>query len=377
MEKNKQFLKNLNFEYFDNPPSKLKSLAVCFKFMMSKPAISCDKPTLFVCNKTTEFDRFFVTASISGNYLFLKDEVVKKLHSNSFSVKEYDDLLKNIKILHDNDWSLVVFPEKKYTIFGDAEKLPLQVTNFLFDTGYDLAFLYLVGTYFAKPIWAQSHRRCDTKCIKQTSFTHAKLEELIEREQNEILNKCMPSSASVYAEKNHVFIRSNKLAERIERIIYACPHCKEFFSVYSEFNCLKCRNCGSAVEFSNNGKIDFSRDIYSFDYLDEFLFGLLRKQPVDLSRQFVSYDGVGLLDESLKTPKFNYDTKMTVFFNEIHLTNQGKTKKYAIQNIDDIELLPNNVLKLYQKKEVVTLKGENAENFYIIIHLHKLLKELI
>ena len=177
-KKNKQFLKDLNFEYFDNPPNKLKSLAVCFKFMMSKPAISCDKPTLFVCNKITEFDRFFVTASVSGSYLFLKDEVIKKLHSNSFSVKEYDDLLKNIKMLNDNGWSLVVFPEKKYTIFGDAEKLPLQVTNFLFDTGYDLSFLYFVGTYFAKPIWAQTHRRCDTKCIKQTLFTHAKLEEL-------------------------------------------------------------------------------------------------------------------------------------------------------------------------------------------------------
>ena len=35
-----------------------------------------------------------------------------------------------------------VFPEKKYTIFGDSEKLPMQVTNFLFDTGYDLSFLY-------------------------------------------------------------------------------------------------------------------------------------------------------------------------------------------------------------------------------------------
>ena len=55
----------------------------------------------------------------------------------------------------------------------------------------------------------------------------------------------------------------------------------------------------------------------------------------------------------------------------------GKTKKYPIQNFDDIELLPNNVLKLYTKKEIITLKGENAENFYIIIHLHKLLKELI
>ena len=280
---------------------------------------------------------------------------------------------RNNSVLKNNNYSLLMFPEKDYSIFGEVAPLPLDITKFFYDTNFDITYLSLINTFYSLPIWAKEHRRCETKCIKQNTITHSKLDELYSQEQNDLANKCMPSSAAKYAEKNKILLRSNVLAEGIDRVIYCCPRCKEMLSIYAEFNCIKCRNCGSAVEFSNNGNIEFTRDIYSFNDLEDFLFNTLKSQKFEVGKTLIKYDNVKQLVTNGKKQLWK-NCEFIIKFGEIEYKTDSKTKKLFISAIDDIELLPNNELKIYTKKETLHFKGENNENFYILVHLHKLLQ---
>ena len=373
MENIKNFLKTLNFDYFELPPKKFKAMMTAFKFQLAKLPIVLESPMLLVSTKTCAVDKLLLANVIRGNYLILKDEVVRQINTKTISKKDYDNLLNNIKFLKSNGFSLLVFPEKNYSVFGEVSPLSLEITNFFYETEFDVTYLSPINTFFSLPIWAKTPRRCDTKIIKQNTITHSRLEQLYTQEQNELANKCMPSSASTYAERNKILLRSNQIADGIDRVIYACPRCKEMFSIYAEFNCLKCRNCGSAVEFSENGGIEFTRDIYSYDYLDEFLFNTLKSKKFNVGDTLVKYDNAKLFVTDTKKPVWT-NCELTIKFGEIDYKIDGKTKKIFISAIEDLELLPNNELKVYLKKETLHFKGENNENFYILIHLRKLLQ---
>ena len=373
MENKKNFFKQINFDLFEMPPKKFKSMMTAFKFQLSKTPIVLESPSLLIANKTSSVDKLLIANLVRGDYVILKDEVVRKIHNKSLSNKDYELLIKNVKFLKNNGCSLLMFPEKDYSVFGEVSTLPLEITKFFYDTEFDITYLSLINTFYSFPIWAKEQRRCETKCIKQNTIPHSKLDELYSQEQNDLANKCMPSSAATYAEKNKIFLRSNVLAEGIDRVIYCCPRCKEMLSIYAEFNCIKCRNCGSAVEFSDNGNMEFTRDIYSFDYLDNFLFDTLKSQKFEIGQTLVKYDNAKQFVTDGKKQVWK-NCEFTIKFGEIEYKTDSKTKKIFISSIDDIELLPNNELKLYIKKEILHFKGENSENFYILNHLHKLLQ---
>lgn len=373
MEKNTNFLKTLNMDFFEYPQKSLKNKITAFKFSFAKVPIIVSSPVLLVSNKTCALDKQLLSTVIVGNYLILKDSVVRSIYNGTLSKTDYNSLLKNIETLKSNGYSLLIFPEKDYTVFGKTGALSQEISNLMYDTGYDITFLSLVNTYFSMPLWSTVHRRCDTKCVKQNTIAHSRLDDLYQKEQLELFNKCMPSSAATYAEKHHLLMRSNQLAEKIERVVYCCPRCKTLFSVYSEFNCLKCRNCGSAVEFQNDGKFEFTQDIYSFDNLDDFMFEQLQEKHFMSSQEIVRFNNVKMLDASAKKETWK-NVSFAILFGELHIKTEDKTLKYFLSNIIDLELLPNNTLNVYLKKEKLTFKGENGECFYFLIHLHKLLQ---
>ena len=80
-----------------------------------------------------------------------------------------------------------------------------------------------------------------------------------------------------------------------------------------------------------------------------------------------------MLDNTAKKETWKTVT-FSILFGEFHVIDADKTDKYFLSNINDIELLPDNTLNVYFKKEKLTFKGENGECFYFLIHLHKLLQ---
>ena len=319
---------------------------------------------------------FWVSSILIGKYVFLKDDIISLIYKNKLSKETKKQLTSEFKTLKENGYSVVVFPEKNISIFGKCETLPIEITEFLFETGFDLKYLFLIGTYYASPIWSKEHRKCETRYFQQFEIEHNIIKNHTPEKRHQEISNFMPSSASVYAHKFPLHIRSNKLAENIDTIVYACPNCRSFFSIYSEFNCIKCRECGTVIEFSKDGKILFSKQITLFDDIEEFLFDTLIHKDFD-NNPLIEYENVTRIALNNKNRiEKKPETELKIYANKFSIKNETFNKTYDISDVEEFNLLPKNTLEVVLKKgKPFHIQGKNKENLYILIDLLKLYRK--
>lgn len=378
MRKNKYIKLFLNEKYFEMPDNIIKSKLVAHKFNFIKNKINLLHPLLFVCNKTTIYDKALISQTIKGTFVFLKDSVIQDLYNGTLSAKERTEILNTFKRLKEAYISVVVFPEKNITIYGKTSNVPEIVTTFLHETEYNIKFLSLVGTYFSMPIWSKRFRYCETRFHNQFTFKYDDRNGLAKTEINEAFNNYMPSSATVYSHKYNPYIHSNAKADGLERIFYACPNCKSLFSIYSEFNCIKCKNCGTAVECSTNGNLLLSSNITDFDSYADFQFNVLSNEFFDSKKLMVKYDSIKvlMLDNIEKGENIDIAT-LEIYCNHFKLKYFDKTETYKIQDIKETIYHTGNTLEIILNNgKNLMIKGDSNENFLIIADLKRIYEEV-
>lgn len=365
----------INYKYFDFPKGFFKSKFTAFKFRYLNNKINLVDPYIFVCNKTTEFDRFLITNTLNGHFVFLKDSIVQQLHEGTLSDEDRTELLKSFKELKDALISVVIFPEKNVTIFGKPEILPYDITDFLYETQFDIKFLSLVGTFFAMPIWANEFRPCETRYHHQFTINYKDVKKLDSERYNDLINNYMPSSASVYSHRYNPYIRSNNKAKNLETVLYCCPNCKKFFSLFSEFNCIKCFECGTALEFSANGTILLSRNVTDLDSFAEFQFNELNKLKFNPKKPLIEYHPIKVLNEFTSTQSAYMGlAKISIYCNKIIIGLPAESLVYHLKDIVRVEFRSGNIVSLSIKTgDKILLGGTNKENFYIIYDLYKIM----
>ncbi len=370
----KYISKFINLEFFEYPAGKIASNYNAFKYGVVGNIIELINPYLIICNKGSRFDKVFVSKMITSDFVFLKDEVIQNLYNGTLTDSEKKRLNQSFHTLKDAFISVVIFPEKTYSIFGGCSPLPQAVTEFIFETKFDIKYLNIIGSYYTYPVWSKEPRRYEIKFTQQFSVDSRRLKQLSADERNILINHYMPSSATTYAMKYPAIIRSKNRAENFETIMYLCPNCGHLFSMYSEFNCLKCRECGTALEFSPDGAIVLSNKINTFDEIETFMFEKLRKRSFS-TKELISYPNVDIVLSNYKG-KINSvsDYKLTVFADRIELLN-GKNKKVInFSDISDITLDYNNIVAIAYDDKKIVLRGNHKENFYIMIDLNKINK---
>lgn len=373
----KKYIKQfVNLKYFDLPLGKLKSGYMSFKFGFLSHKTESILPYVYLCNKTTVFDRYFIENYIDSAHVFLKDEVIQKIYDNTLLEDEKQELLENFAELKTALISVVIFPEKNITAFGDASGLPIKITNFIAKTNFDIRFLNLVGSYYSYPIWAHEFRRCNCAVKSQFMIKSSELEGRSQKDINYSINNYMPSSASIYSKNFDINIRSNKRAEGIEQIVYYCVKCKHLFSVYSEFNCLKCRNCGTAIEFSTDGDILLSSDINSLDDIKKIQFDALKHTEFTIN-PLISFNDVKFLSFDIENRFKNIgNIDIDIFADKISFHKNDFNKEVNLNDAFSIDLLPENIISItLSNGERLGFKGEHKENFYILIDLFSIIKK--
>lgn len=364
----------VNLNFFEMPQNKFKSKVDCLKYNFTKNFIDAQNPSLYVCNRVSKIDKLFLPSIFKNQIFILKDEIVRKIWFNTLPAEEKDDLFKSLKVLKEYFISVVVFPEISTSVFGNCQKLPNTITTFLYKTEFDLKFLYFTGTFFSSPIWldAKSTRRVNTGFKQQFSLTQSQMKKMNLEKINEEINKLMPSSASVYAQKFNIEIRSEKRAESLETIAYCCPNCASLFTLFSEFNCLKCKNCGTATEIEPDGSFHYSKYARNLDDLSKFQLKVLSK--VDLkNKPIVTFEDVRTCilsrDEFFDTA----NVKLDIYGKKVVINYPNKTNEIKFSSVKYIELLQHNILSLTLKNDQnIYLRGSKSDPIYIICDLWQL-----
>ena len=380
MKANKFLKEMVNLEYFEFPCSKIKSKLLSFKFHLSTVKITTKTSELFICNKTSPYDKFFISNCIESPFIFLKDSVLNELYNRNFTGELATKVQTDLMLLSKAFVSVVIFPERHQSVTGNFDNISNSFIDFIYDIGFNnVSFINLIGTYFIRPIWAPLDRVCDTKAEKKFTINTLNLSR---DDFYEKFKKYTPSSASVYSKKIPIYLRGNKLAENFETFLYVCPNCNKLFSVFSEFSCLKCSNCGTAFEFTNSGNIDLCKHFSSIDDAAKFQFDLLSTIKPSYER-FYYYDTLFVRDfykDSKST--FIPCQKFDIFQDKIVFSLYDTDLTINYGQIVDIYLDYDNQMYFTWKEENDTynkfvFKGTNKENLYIILDLIKLYNENI
>ena len=365
-----------NLEYFENSISKLKTYFTLKKFDFAPIEVTSNSPCIYLSPKTSQIDKYLISKCIKDKFVFLRDEIIEKVSLGKLSQKEHEKLLNEIKTLSDENYSLSILYGSSPTIFGKNEKLSEALILFLRATKLDIKFLTFPGEYFAYPIWADEPRNTRIFACQQITIKQRFLEGFSKKEIIEQFSHSSPSSASTYLSKYPVSINSNKLASGLDRVVYACLHCKKLLSVYSEFSCLKCKECGMVAEFSPDGKILFSNNLSSFDDIENYQFKCLTKNDLTIN-ELKTYNNVTQIISEKCKKQIKLNVILQIYAENLVIKNSVTGKKISIK-YEDIELFNlsyNNILKLKTKnaKEFCFI-GNSNENFLIIRDLIKLNK---
>lgn len=367
----------INLDFFDIPVKKLKNKLLAFKFRMNDLKLSSDKPEIFISNKTSTYDRTFITNCIENNFVFLKDDIIEKLYMNSLSKNEIRSLFLSINQIRDAGISLVIFPERHQTVFGEFSKIPTTLTDKIINFGYKkVNFINLIGTYFIKPIWLKKEQTCETKI--ECKFSINIDDNLSSDNFNLFFNKYMPSSASTYSSKIPIYTRGNSYAEGFESVFSICPNCKSFFTLKSEYCCIKCSKCIAAFEFSENYEISLTNEFSNLDGAKKFQKEILEKINIKNS-PIVTYKKI-LCTTPTYTENQSYNaTKLEIYQNMIAYLKDDLYVNIYYKDIIDSYLTYENTINIKYLEEnqiqAIQLKGENNENLYIIIELINIFKE--
>ncbi len=354
---------NINASLFEKPISKFKNYFKLLKYNFSSMEIETSTPCIFLSQKTNHLDKHLITKCIKNPFVFLKDETIYKLSKNLFSNEEENLIINEITHLTENGFSISIIYGEHPTIFGENETPPTPLILFLQKLKLNIKFLTFPGLYFEFPFWANISRQTKISSCCNITIKHKDIRFLKNKDLVELFQKIKPSSVSKYLKKYPIQINSNRLADGLEKVVYCCPHCKKLLTLYSEYSCLKCKSCGNAVEFSNDGKILFSKEINSFDDIEKFQYSNLLKTGLTINA-LATYNKITQIFYEKCKIKAKIDVILQIYAEKLIIQNTLTKRKTTIE-YEDIEGF------IYLSKNLIKLKTKNAKEFYFSSNLNE------
>ena len=357
-----------NNEHFKYPKNKFINNLILSKFDFMSIELNSKTPCIYLSPKISPIDENLITKCIKDKFVFVKEEIISKLSIGKLSQKDESKILNEIKELSENNFSIAILYGASESIFGENEQIPEPLILFLRATGLDIKFLTFPGEYYAFPIWSDKPRKTRIYSSQKININQRFLEGLSKKEIIESFKNSTPSSATAYLNKYSLNINSNSLANGIERYLYCCPHCNKLLSIYAEFSCVKCRECGMFIEFSADGKILFSKKLNTFDDIQPYQFNCLTKSNFTIN-EIKSYDNITQIIVNNCKKQLKFAVNLHIYAEKLIIINTVTNKKIEInyEDIDNIYFKRNNNF-IIETKNAKTFHfcGNSNENFYII-----------
>lgn len=352
MEKKFKIDKN----YFETKPSKLKTKIILSKYNFSEIDIFDEKPCIYLTPSISEIDKYLISKCMNIKFVFLKAELIFQINFNLVSENEEKEIIRKIEELKNFGYSLSIIFNSSPTIFGETEKLTEKLIHILAKTNLDIKFLTFPGAYFSNPVWSDEDRKNKIYAYQKSTIKGTDLIGLSKKNIIKVFENHLPSSATKYLQKYKANIISNRTAEHLERVIYACPFCKKLLSLYSEFSCVKCKNCGNAFELSNDGQINFSKTLSNFDEIQNFQFNVLKSNDFDIN-SIITYNKITQFYVENCKIQSKYDIILQIYPEKLKITlpKTNKTKVYFYEDIEYVLILKHNT---------ILIKPKNAKQFY-------------
>ena len=235
------------------------------KFNLSHAYTPVDGPVLLICNHVCAWDPLLVGVSLDGNHayfvasehLFRLGAATKLLErllapiprrKGSTGMDTVKACLRHLQAGH----SICLFAEGEQCWDGRSAHIFPATGKLARVSGATLVTFRLEGAYLSLPRWARTMRRGSVFGHTVGIYSPERLRRMTPKEINEIIERDIYEDAWDRQRQNEVRFRGKRLAEGLERALYACPHCSRIGTLQTHNDRVFC-DCGFAVTYRDTG----------------------------------------------------------------------------------------------------------------------------
>lgn len=343
------------------------------KFNFTNETCDLKPPFLVLCNHTMDYDPFLITSSFSDPVYFVMSDHVSSLKAGKLikhlvspipiTKSSVDaETVKNVFSILRQNGIVGIFPEGNKSFSGDVSYIKPSTAKLVRKANVPLVLYNITGGYFSSPRWSKIKRKGHVHCFVREVIMPEQIKEMTNEElYARICNGLNVNAYEVQNENKVQFLAENK-AENIEALLYYCPKCNAFETIYGEGDHIKCKNCDLDGIYNNYGFIENA----PFDRLDTW--DKWQKEQLNKT-DFESLDDDHIItsdpdwEVQLKETKFKSNTlgifKTILTKSHLILENEKQSIKLAINEIVGYAIEGTCSVQLSMKSgEVYRLKKE-------------------
>lgn len=154
-------------------------------------------------------------------------------------------LVKDIKSVLDRGRPVIVYPEGKLSVDGTLNEIKINTAKLIKMLKVPIVCVRFDGNYLHEPRWAKDRRKVPLRATVKTIVTAEETKTLpLEEIYNRILENLTYDDYK-YQRDNKISIKSDKLTNGIEGILFRCPSCNSEFTLTGKGDEINCSHCGS------------------------------------------------------------------------------------------------------------------------------------
>ncbi|MCX8058707.1 MAG: 1-acyl-sn-glycerol-3-phosphate acyltransferase [Spirochaetes bacterium] len=236
-----------------------------------------NRPFILLANHCGFWDPFFICIYLEQEIHFVTSDNIFRNPIFNFFMNLFGSIPKSkfipdietikliFKVIKENK-SVGIFPETNRTWDGSTFKINPNIGKLVKKLGIDLIGAKIKGGYLSLPRWAQKKRY--GKVIIEYDFIvkSSDLQNLNEEKINQLVEEWFKYNEDDFIFKNNFKYKGKNLAQYIERVLFICPNCNSFVSIFSSKNHFFCKNCGVKFVYNETGIIDLFKENNSIDY---------------------------------------------------------------------------------------------------------------
>ncbi|MDD3504861.1 MAG: lysophospholipid acyltransferase family protein [Eubacteriales bacterium] len=313
-------------------------------------------------------------------------------------VKSQIDLQAMRKIISINQegGNICLFPSGNRSFVGPELPIPEATGKLIRHMRCTVLLYRFEGGYLSTPRWAHYERRgkMSGRVVRVLSkeeiaqMTPVELNQIIlqELETNPYRTPTPRSSSQSYQK-----FKGRRLAEYLERVLFACPSCREFSTLRSNNNTLSC-SCGFNVQYRPDGHFDVENSKYryiverlpdtaAFDRFQRELLANLLQNPANrrgyLMKPLFSDDNERLF-KTLRATKnqFCFQGRLEMYSDRLVISNEHESLEFMLCSIGGMSVHGPQVLQFYAKEtdSVYELKSDSPRSAYKYVVAYEMLK---
>lgn len=325
-------------------------------------------PYIILSNHVNFWDPFFIAVDIKEHVYFVaSDEYFRNIITKPFlrlfraipKTKFFSDMqtIKDIMRIKNNNGIIGIFPEGSRSWDGESEEILYPTAKLISKLNIPVIIASIKGGYLSYPRWAMNPRKGKVFISYKCIIDKEQIPKISHAEIYEILKSELKYDEYEFQLNNMISFIGKKLAEKLELLLFICPHCKAISSMKSNDNNFYCMNCNYLCTYNEFGFLENKDSNLYFNnvrdwnkwqlqYINEYIISL----PSDNNPIITDSKVVVLIGKRLRGLKKYRIGTIELFKNFLRFTNIiGEKICFDIPKIQGLNVQYNNKFEFYHE----------------------------